>query len=77
VNAAILAQRNHLLNQRLGRLGLGNGGVNAIVQNNRGNKVAKQSAAMAGIASQLESAITVAHDDLLRPGLLPGSGTAS
>jgi hypothetical protein len=49
--------------------------VNTVVQNNRSDKVTKQSAAMASIASQLESAITVAHDDLLRPGLLPGSGT--
>jgi hypothetical protein len=35
--------------------------MNAVVENDGRNKVAKQSAAMAGIATQLESAFTVTH----------------
>src|SRR5215469_10611906 len=69
VNAAILAERDHALNQRTSGLGLGHSRVNAVVNNDGGDEVAKQGAAMAGVATQLESAFTVAHGDLLRPGL--------
>jgi hypothetical protein len=36
--------------------------MDAVVDDDRGDEVAKQGAAMAGVATQLESAFTVAHD---------------
>src|SRR5215469_1317452 len=73
VNATVLAERNHALHERAGGLGLGHGGVNAVIDDDGGDEVAKQGAAMAGVATQLESAFTVAHGDLLRSGLSRGS----
>ena len=51
VDAAVLAERDHALNQRAGGLGLGHGGVNAVVDDDGCDEVAKQGAAMAGVAT--------------------------
>jgi hypothetical protein len=46
-----LAKSNHLLNQRTGRLALGDGGLDAVHQNDRCYEVAQHGAAVAGVAA--------------------------
>src|SRR5258708_25576157 len=61
VQIALLAQGNHLFNQRTNSLGLGHGGLHAVFHEDRRDQVAQQSAAVAGVASELESCIAMAH----------------
>src|SRR5882762_1376712 len=61
MDVATLAQSDHLLYQRANCLCLGDGRFNAILDDNRGHQVTQQSAAMAGIASEFESCITMPH----------------
>src|ERR1700733_13055971 len=47
VDSPALAERDHLLDERAGRLALGDGRLNAIHEDNGGDKVAQHGAAMA------------------------------
>ena len=62
MNRATLAQGNHLLHQRLGGLALGDGGLDTVHENDRGNEVAEDGAAVTGIAAQLEPCIAMTHE---------------
>ena len=65
VHVALLAQRNHLLHMRTHRLGLGHGGLHAVFHDDGRDQVAQQRAAMAGVASEFESCIAMAHGETL------------
>jgi len=58
---ALFAEGDHLFNQRTNCLGLGHGGLHPVFDEDGSNQVAQQRAAMAGIASELESCIAMAH----------------
>ena len=62
VQIALFAEGDHLLHVRANRLGLGHGRLHAVFHNNGRDQVTQQSRAMAGIASELESCIAMAHD---------------
>jgi hypothetical protein len=47
---------------RTDSLGLGHGGLDAVFYDDGRDQVAQQSATMAGVASELESCIAMAHD---------------
>jgi hypothetical protein len=64
VNAAVLAEGNHLLDERTRGLGLGKGGLNAIIDDDGGYKVAQKSATVTGVAAEFEAAITMTHCDV-------------
>jgi hypothetical protein len=64
VQIALLAQGDHLFNQRTDGLGLGHGGLDAVFDDDGRNQIAQQRAAVAGIASELESCIAMAHKKL-------------
>jgi hypothetical protein len=51
MNITTLAESNHLLDDRLSRLALGNGRLNTVHHNDGSNKVPQHSAAVAGISS--------------------------
>ena len=59
---ALLAQGDHLFDERTNGLGLGDGRLDAIFDDDGRDQVAQQSAAMAGVASEFESCIAMAHD---------------
>jgi hypothetical protein len=61
MDIALLAESDHLFDQRTRSFALRNGSFNPVVQNDRGHKIAQHGAAMRGIAAQLEAAITVTH----------------
>src|ERR1039458_681524 len=61
VQIALLAQGDHLFNQRTDSLGLGHGGLHAVFHEDGRDQVAQQGAAMAGVASELESCVAMAH----------------
>jgi len=65
VQIALLAQGDHLFNQRTDGLGLGQGGLDAVFDEDGGDQIAQQGATMAGVASELESCIAMAHGVLL------------
>ena len=65
VQIALLAQGDHLFNQRTDGLGLGQGGLDAVFDEDGGDQIAQQGATMAGVASELESCIAMAHDKTL------------
>src|SRR5262249_9525148 len=62
---ALLPQRDHLFHVRTDSLGLGHGGLHAVLNNDGRDQVAQQRIAMAGVASEFESCIAMAHDVLL------------
>src|SRR3569623_1884644 len=70
MHIALLAQRDHLLHVRSNSLGLGHGCLHAVFDNDGRDQVAQQRITMAGIASEFESCIAVAHDVLLAFGNL-------
>ena len=51
VNGAVLAESDHLLDERAGGLALGDGGLDAVHQDDGGDEVAQHGAAMAGVAA--------------------------
>jgi hypothetical protein len=61
VKIAFLAQSNHFLHVRTHRLGLGPGGVYAVFEDKGRGQGAQQGAAMAGVPSEFESCIAMAH----------------
>ena len=65
VQIALLAQGDHLLDDGPDGLGLGYGRVHAIFFDNRRHQIPQQRAAMAGVASEFESCIAMAHDEKL------------
>jgi hypothetical protein len=65
VQIALLAQGDHLFNVRTDSLGLGHGGLHAVFHDDGRDQVAQQRAAMAGVASELESCIAMAHGETL------------
>jgi hypothetical protein len=62
VEIALLAEGDHFFDQRTDSLRLGDGGLDAIFNDDGGDQVAQQSAAVAGVASEFESCIAMAHD---------------
>ena len=62
---ALFAQGDHLFHVRTDSLGLGHGGLHAVFYDYGRNQVAQQSATMAGVASELESCIAMAHGETL------------
>src|SRR3974390_120532 len=77
---ALLAQRNHLFHVRTDSLGLGYGRLNAVFHDNRRDQVAQQCAAVAGVASEFETCIAMAHGETLfrkYPLGIPGLGDES
>src|SRR5205814_6500870 len=50
VNSALLAEGDHLLNERTSGLALGDGGLDPVVEDDRGDEVAQNGAAMAVVA---------------------------
>src|SRR3569833_2019556 len=69
MHVAFLAKRNHLLHVRTNSLGLGHGGLHAVLYDDGRDQIAQQRIAMAGVASEFESCIAVAHDVLLAFGI--------
>ena len=65
VQIALLAERDHFLNVRTNRLGLGHGRLHAVFFNYGRHQVAQKRAAMAGVASEFVSCIAMAHDEKL------------
>src|SRR5580704_133815 len=63
---AALAEGNHLLDQRSHGFGLGDGGLNALFDDERGDQVAQQGAAVRRVTSQFPSSYFVAHRKILR-----------
>jgi hypothetical protein len=62
---ALLAQGNHLFNQRTDSLGLGQRGLDAVFHDDGRGQVAQQGATVTGVASELVSCIAMAHGVLL------------
>jgi hypothetical protein len=62
VQIALLAQGDHFFDVRTNGLGLGHGSLHAVFFDDGRDQVAQQRAAMAGIASELESCIAMAHN---------------
>jgi hypothetical protein len=73
VQIALFAKGNHLLYERTHRLGLGHGRFHTIFQKHGRRQIPQQSAAVAGVASEFESSIAMAHDDNLQKQLLASS----
>jgi len=61
VQIALLAQCDHLFHVRTNSLGLGHGGLHAIFHDYGRDQIAQQGATVAGVASELESCIAMAH----------------
>src|SRR4051794_10503229 len=62
VQIALLAEGDHLFDVRANSLGFGHGGLHAVFHEDGRNQVAQQGATVAGVASELESCIAMAHD---------------
>src|SRR3954466_6616179 len=62
VQIALLAESDHLFDMGADSLGLGHGGLHAVFHEDGRDQVAQQRATMAGVASELESCIAMAHD---------------
>src|SRR5665213_2030354 len=62
VEIALFAEGDHLFDVRADRLGLGNGGLDAVFYDDGRDQIAQQSATVTGVASELESCIAMAHD---------------
>src|SRR5215469_346340 len=73
MHVTALAQSNHLLDQRLGGLGLGDGGFDTVVEDDRGHQTAEHRTSVRWISSKFEASVTVAHFDLLRCSHLQAS----
>jgi hypothetical protein len=65
VQIAILTQCDHFFNQRTNSLGLGHGGLHAIFHDDGRDQIAQEGATMAGVSSELESCIAMAHGKTL------------
>ncbi len=68
MQVALLAQSDQLLHVRTDGFRLGDGRLDAVFQNDGRDQVAQQSAAVASVASEFESCIAVAHDNLSYQG---------
>jgi hypothetical protein len=62
VQITLLAQGDHLFDERTDRLGLGHGRLHAVFFDNGRDQVSQERAAMAGVASEFESCIAMAHN---------------
>src|SRR3954465_8413860 len=69
VKIALLAESDHLFDVRANCLGLGHGSFHAVFHEDGRDQVAQQGATVAGVASELESCIAMAHDVKLSFGL--------
>jgi len=65
VQIALLAEGDHLFDMRADCLGLCHGGLHAVFDEDGRDQVAQQRAAVAGVASEFESCITMAHGETL------------
>ncbi len=72
---ALLAEGNHLFHVGTDSLGLGHGGLHAVFHEDGRNQIAQERAAMAGVASELESCIAMAHGKTLFSLGTEGPGT--
>jgi len=61
MKVALLTERDEFFDVRARGLGLGDGSLDAVLQDDRRDQVAQQSAAMAGVSSQFESCIAMTH----------------
>src|ERR1039458_4778741 len=65
-NPAFFAERNHLLDVGLHELGLGDGGLDALFHDQRGDEIPQQSAPVGGVPAQFPTCYTMTHDSILR-----------